>query len=36
MTRVKGTLRRKLLRNALESGDLDQVPPAARGSVLTG
>ena len=36
MTRVKGTHRRKLLRNALESGNLDQVPPAARGSVLTG
>lgn len=34
MTRVKGTLRRKLLRKALESGKLDQVPPAARESAL--
>jgi len=29
MTRVKGTLRRKLLREALESGNIDQVPPCA-------
>lgn len=34
MTRVKGTLRRKLLREAMESGNIDQVPPAARESAL--
>ena len=34
MTRVQGTFRRKLLREALESGNIDQVPPSARESAL--
>ena len=34
MTRVQGTFRRKLLREALESGKIDQIPPSARESSL--
>jgi hypothetical protein len=34
MTRVKGTLRRKLLREAIETGNVDQMPPGVRESAL--